>query len=930
MPSRPTGTVTFLFTDIEGSTRLLQQIGDARSSQLLSEHRRLILAGVATGGGYTYQDQSESFLVAFQSARDAVLTALEVQRAANRHPWPEDAALRVRMGLHTAEVSAVEGEYVGLGIHKAARICAAASGGQVLLSQTTGAVLENDFPEGVTLKYLGEYRLKDLQQPERLFQLVHPDLPQEFPRLRTLDYRPHNLPRQLTSFIGREVELAEVNKRLSTTGLLTLTGGGGSGKTRLALQVAAEMIETFPDGVWQVELASLSEPSLLAQTASAALDVREQYGRPMLDTLVDFLQPRELLLILDNCEHLVDACAHLAGTLLQACPQVRILATSREPLAVPGETTWRVPSLALRDPDRAPPEALLSSEAARLFVDRARAVERTFAITTHTAQTVARICQRLDGIPLAIELAAALVRVLTLDQILARLNDAFRLLKGAGRGTLPRQQTLRATMDWSYNLLGAAERALLGRLSVFAGGFALESVEDVCAGDTVEKAEVFDLLRRLVDKSWVASAAQEATAGSPQDGAAAEESRYWLLETIRQYAAQKLREEGAVTEWHRRHRDHFLAVAENAEPRLHGADQIVWLARLESELDNVRAAMDWCRKADEGQAWLRIAGALWWFYAMRGSLNEGLEWLGAALDADPAGTLARAKALYGAAALAWNRGELERAVALGEEALTLSRALGDEGGIAYCLSILALVPLLGGEYEQAAVMLEQALSVWRQRGQPWEQATALAFLGQTAYSMGDFQRASQLCEESLALFTRVGDRWGIALALTHLGEAISGQGDDRRAAELTERSIALSREMQNRPMMAWSLFILSRIVRRHGDPIRARSLIRESLTLRWDQGEQWGVAECLESFADVEIDDGAHRRAACLLGAATALRETIGFPLPVADRASHARQLAALKDALGEEAFTAAWSEGQRMSVRDIVAFALEQTAVAH
>ena len=613
MSPLPSGTVTVLFTDIEGSTLLLQRLGDAGYAHVFAEHRRLLRAAFEAGSGHEIETQGDGFLVAFQSARDAVLTALAAQRAITAHPWPDGGVLRVRVGLHTSEPVGGGGAYVGLGLHRAARICSAGWGGQILLSRTTADLLENDMPEGASLRDLGEHRLKDLQRPEKVFQLLHPDVPTDFPPLRSLDSLPNNLPRQLTSFIGREREMAEVRRLLSTTRLLTLTGSGGCGKTRLALQVAADLVEAFAEGVWFVDLAPLSDPALVPQTVAATLRVREEPGRPILITLSEYLQPRHLLLVLDNCEHLVGACAELAQALLRACPHLQILATSREPLRIGGETTWRVPSLSLPDLLRLPlVESLAEYEAVRLFTDRAEVVLPGFLVTDQNALAVAQVCHRLDGIPLAIELAATRVKVLPVHQIAARLDDRFRLLTGGSRTALPRQQTLRAVMDWSYILLSEKERTLLRRLSVFAGGWTLDAAEAVCSGNRIETVEVLDLLAQLVDRSLVAVDREDA------------EARYRLLDTVRQYAREKLQDSGEETEVHGRHREWFLDLAERTEPELLGPEQGVWLARLEAEHDNLRAALTWSQQEEEGgEAGLRLAGALGRFWWMRGHLTEG-------------------------------------------------------------------------------------------------------------------------------------------------------------------------------------------------------------------------------------------------------------------------------------------------------------------
>ncbi len=449
MASLPTGTVTFLFTDIEGSTRLLQQLGD-HYADVLAEHRRLLRSISQENGGQEVDTQGDSFLIAFPRAKDALRSAVEAQRSIVSNQWPQEVSVRVRIGLHTGEPLRAETGYTGIDVHRAARICAAGHGGQILLSETTRALIAEDLPGEVTLRDLGKHSLKDLAYPQHLFQVVAASLPADFPPLRSLEVLPNNLPPQLTSFIGRERDMGDIKRLLATTRLVTLTGAGGSGKTRLAFQVAADVLEEYLNGVWVVELAALSDPDLVPKAVSAALDVPEQPGRPILATLADALRHRTVLLLLDNCEHLLHACAHLAQTLLRACPHLRILATSREALGVEGETIYRVPSLSLPETQSLPLERLVEFEAVRLFVDRAIAALPSFVVNAKNARQVATICRQLDGIPLAIELAAPRVKALSVDHIAERLHDRFRLLASGRRTALPRHQTLRAAIDWSY------------------------------------------------------------------------------------------------------------------------------------------------------------------------------------------------------------------------------------------------------------------------------------------------------------------------------------------------------------------------------------------------------------------------------------------------------------------------------------------------
>jgi non-specific serine/threonine protein kinase len=689
---------------------------------------------------------------------------------------------------------------------------------------------------------------------------------------------PNNLPVPLTSFIGRERELTQVKGFLSATRLLTLTGAGGAGKTRLALQVAAEALEDFADGVWLIDLALRADPALVPQTVAAVLSVSEQLGRPLTDTLADYLRHKSLLLVLDNCEHLQTASATLATVLLRGCRHLRILATSRIPLGVPGETLWRVPSLSLPDPNRLPSlDQIQQYEAVRLFVERARGGQLTFALSSDNAPVVVQICQRLDGIPLAIELAAARTRVLAVEQIAARLDDRFRLLTGGSSSALPRQRTLQATMDWSYSLLAENERTLFRQLSVFVGGWTLDAAEAVCSGG-VEQAEILDVLTQLVDKSLVTM--------EPKS----QEARYRLLETVRQYGLDRLRESEEVDGARRRHRNWYLALAEHAAPELGGPQQGMWFDRLETEHDNLRAALAWSLAAKDGaEAGLRLTGALRWFWARRGHWREGRKWLDAALERSaevPPSVSSRA--LLGATHFAWRGGDYELATTLGQKGLALSRQRADKEGSAAFLSALAIVALYLGDYVRATRLCEETLILSRELGNKSLTGTQLTHLGVAARMKGDYARAIALHSEGRALFRELGDKWNIAMALWTIGQVHIQQDDFGRAT---------------------ASFV-------------------EGLILCKDVGDRWISQGCLEGLARVASAQGDYKRAARLLGGVEELHKRLGYRRPLEIQASHDRHVASARAALGDTAFAAAWGEGQSMTLQEIINYALDSANV--
>ena len=623
MSQLPTGTITLLFTDIEGSTHLLQQLGE-RYTSVLIEYRDQLRTAFSEHHGHEVDTQGDSFFVVFVRAREALLATVAAQRTLTAHPWPEGVTVRVRMGLHTGEPSLVGEGYVGLDVHYAARIMQVAHGGQVLLSQTTHDLIEHELPFGVSLRDLEKHRLKDLQRPAHLYQLVIVGLPADFPPLKTLDSRPNNLPVQLTSLIGREKEGAAVQNLLQREDvrLVTLTGPGGTGKTRLGLQVAAELSDLFPDGVYFVNLAPLSDPTLVVSTIAQTLGIYEMAGQSLLERLKEVVHQQQVLLVLDNFEQVVSSAPQVTD-LLGTCPKLKLLVTSREVLRVRSEHEFAVPPLALPDPTHLPDLVHLSQYAAvALFIQRAQAVKPDFQVTSADAYAIAAICVRLDGLPLAIEFAAARVNLFSPQALLARLDQRLQILTSGPRDAPARQQTLRKTLTWSYDLLTTHEQRMFRRLSVFVSGCTLEAVEDICAalGQDNGAGQVLEGVGSLLDKSLVQHIERE-------DG----ETRVLMLETIREYGLEVLAVGGETEATRQAHAGYFLQFAEKAEAQLIGPQQAEWLDRLDREHDNLRAALRWLLEQGEGthhlEMALRLSTALRRFWVMRGHMREGLTFM---------------------------------------------------------------------------------------------------------------------------------------------------------------------------------------------------------------------------------------------------------------------------------------------------------------
>jgi len=872
MTDLPTGTVTFLFTDIEGSTGLLQALGD-RYGAVLDEHAAILRRALADHGGVEVSTHGDAFFVVFTSPPAAVRAAVAAQRALAAHDWSPAPPVRVRMGVHTGEGTLGGDDYVGIDVHRAARIADAAHGGQVIVSDATRGLVRHVLPDGVSLRDLGVHRLRGIADPEPLHELAVEGLRSDFPPPRTLDARPNNLPPQLTSFVGREEEIAEVERLLGHTRLLTLTGPGGSGKSRLALAVAADLLTQFRDGSYFVDLSPVTDPALVPAAVANALGVPEAAGRPALDGVKEHLRDRELLQVVDNFEQVAEA-GPVIEELLLAAPRLRTMVTSRVVLALRGEQEYAVPPLHVPDPGRLPRDlsALEGVEAVRLFRERARAANPRFSLTEQNAPVVADICARLDGLPLAIELAATRTKVLTPEQILSRLKRRLSILTSSSR-TLPgRQRTLRAAIAWSYDLLDPVEQRLFGRLSVFTGGWAFEAAEAVCDPEELG-LDALDGLTSLVDKSLIR---RSEPPGRP--------SRFSMLETIREFAQEQLEASGDLEPVRERHADHYLRLAEEAEPHLTGADQGEWLDRCDTEHANIRAALRWA--IDRGQAGRAqaAAGALWRFWQQRGHLAEGRRWLEEvlAMPAGQARTAERAKALVAAGGIAWwsDRAASRAPYA---EALEIERELGDPARLAEAL------------YNQAFVVAAEH----------------------------DLEAAARLLEECLELFRRLGDERGVArvLAMQVVPDAMAGAWD--RVMARLEEVAAIWRRLGDRLQLAFDLIWLAFAHGRAGRPDDARAIALEALELFREADNPTGVALAFLDLAFLLTWEGRHADAIRMGGVAEALRQGAGGgPTPGFGGMLEGDPVADARAHLTEDAADRAWQEGLALSVQEAVAIA--------
>ena len=870
MSELPTGTVTFLFSDIEGSTRLLQRFGE-RFSELLAEHASIIRSAVAECGGVEVGTEGDSFFVVFRTPAEALQAAVEIQRGLAAQEWPDGGAIRVRMGVHTGEGILGPGGYVGIDVNRAARISDAAHGGQIIVSEATRALCEHDLPKGTSWEDLGQHRLKDILHLEHLHGLVLDGLPFDFPPPRSLDVRPNNLPMQLTSFIGRDREIAAVQGLLEGTRLLTLSGPGGTGKTRLALQVAAEVLTEYQDGAFFVDLSPLTDPALVPSAIATALGVQEVPGRPILEAVQEHISLKKLFLTIDNFEQVAEA-GPVVEALLTSAPRLKVLVTSRVVLSLRGEQEFAVPPLEPPDADDLPDlDDLLRIEAVRLFLDRARAVNPRFEVTKENAGAVAAITARLDGLPLAIELAASRTKVLSPEQMLPRLQERLSILT-SGPKTLPeRQRTLRDAIAWSHDLLTVQEAKLFATLSVFTGGWALEASEAVC-DPTEIGLDLLDGLTSLVDQSLVRRL--------ESDGG---QVRFSMLETIREFGQEQLHASGEFDRLRRRHCEYFLGLVLEAEPHLTAGDQVEWLDRCDRDHPNIRAALQLAVDTGEAERAQLAAGALWRFWQQRGHLTEGREWFKVILDL-PSGqrsTLARAKALIGAGGMAWWQKDRDAAGACYEEAVAIERELGDPARLAEALYNLSFV-LAGEDIEAAARMLEESLSLFHRAGHESGVAQVLAMLVIRDAQADNWSSVIAKLEETRAIWHRLGERLHLAFNLVWLAFAYGRMG---------------------RKWEAWRAGL-------------------EALALFCEVDNETGIGITFIDLAFLANWEGRHEDALRFAGVSDSLRESAGGPPggfaglldgdPKADARAH------LPDGVSERAY----KEGLAMTVDDAVALA--------
>ena len=908
----PGGTVTLLFTDIQGSTRLWEDHPEAMEPAL-ERHDEIVRQAIESHRGYVFKTVGDAFCATFQSAGDAVEAVGRAQLDLRAEPWPADTPLRVRMALHTGQCTERDGDYFGPAVNRTARLEATAHGGQVVLSEATAVLVRDHLPDGWALVDLGSHRLKDLGRDEQVFQLVVPVLSDDFPPLRSLDNPalPNNLPVQSASFVGRRREVAEVRELVEASRLLTLVGAGGAGKTRLALQVAAEVLDGSGDGVWLVELAPVLDPEAITSAICQALGISQHSGPSDVSTLLDALESQDILILLDNCEHLIGACAALADAILRRCPTVHLLATSREPLGIGGEAIYRVPSLSL--PGDSEDVEAGASDAAELFLARVADQGVSLPRDETTAPLVTSICRRLDGMPLAIELAAARLRSMSLIDVHDRLDQRFRLLTGGSRSALPRQQTLRATVEWSYSLLTEMEQDLLLRLSWFAEGFDLAAAEGVCGFGDIDPFDVADLLGSLVDKSLVAN----------------EFGRYRLLETIRQFSVERLVEHGEDEAMHLAsvHCAYYLALLEEAAPHLTGAGQVEWIARLKPEYANLRRAMEQATR-DEADPTIAVRFAAAFFYHHGFHESDKVHeffWLllpsvEQAWDGPGPTTLVRAKVSL--AGMGCFIAPVARMMTLAVDAAAIARDHGDTAGLALALAAQCVILFTAGDHQGGRTKGDEAVALARTVGDEF----LISYCLGCSLTCSDFRDPvgdTAIAQEAIDISERRGDRIGSVTWHTVMGSLALGGGDYPTARAHFERALSDGEGILD---VGDSVAVvnLAMIAVLEGDTGTATALAGPAVRRSRRTGSHFNLMYAQLVVALCAARRGHDRRAAVLLGTTEALNARVDRPWEPFEGDLRTRCIDELTDRLGRGEFDALWDEGRRLTLDDAVALALD------
>lgn len=948
--NNPNGTVTFLFTDIESSARLAQ-IHQNKLKEILDIHHSIIKNTVESYNGFVFKTAGDAFCCAFQNPDDAIRASVDSQRKLNSEDW-KDTEIKVKMGIHTGNAEWNGTDYMGyITLARTSRVMSVAYGGQILNSNDTyessGLLHSNE----ITFRDLGERRLKDLSLPLKLYQIISTGIPAEFPTLKTLDARPNNLPIQLSNFIGREKEITEINRFLLKSRLVTLLGPGGTGKTRLAIQIGADLIDEFANGVFIIELAAITDPTMILQTLMNSIGMKEVKSQTPESTLTEFLKDKEMMFIMDNCEHLLKECSELTEMLLRKCGKLKIIATSREVLNCQGEISCRIPPLSLPDPKiKESIEKFTKYEAVRLFIERAIVINQDFRITEENAPAVSNICLKLDGIPLAIELAAARIKILTPDGINERLNDRFKLLTGGKRTALPRQQTLKALIDWSYDLLSEQEKLLLQRLTVFSGGWRLDVSEKICSDEIISEYDILDLLGKLADKSLI------------KVNESFDSNCYNLLETIKKYGDDKLTESGKKNEFQKKHFDYFYELAENSLEKLTGDQQKIWIKKLDSDIGNLREALNWAL-INEPLLSLQMSVNLGKFWEYGGYYAEGLEYLRKSSEISPSADMIwKARSIYLKGLFNIHQGNYSNAkkflkesqelfneidykdgealaytalatIALfeadydtlnkcSEKSLDLSYEINNKSYIARNIQNIAMGLMQQGYHEESRNKFEESLAIFREVNDPVQLARTIGNIGALEYLLGNYEKAGKVFEESLVIRMEIGERQGISIALNNLGSVNYMQKKYKEAEQYLEKSLAITKELGDKRIIVTSVATLGSIANDTGDFSKAKKFYTESIIVSNEIGDNYSIAKGVEGIASIFQKINKIEECCLISGKYISMLTTSNKNMIEAELVKIEEMKTFLRSNLSESDFNKFFEEGEKMSIEKVLEYA--------